>query len=56
MGRDGAVIGMSTFGESAPMKVLQRKFGFTVENIVATARAQLGLDHEKAEGTTLAPA
>jgi hypothetical protein len=37
------------------MKVLQRKFGFTTENIVATARAQLGLDHTDPEGTTLEP-
>jgi transketolase len=37
---------MSTFGASAPLKVLQAKFGFTVEHIVATARAQLGLDHD----------
>jgi hypothetical protein len=47
---------MSTFGESAPMKVLQAKFGFTTDNIVATARAQLGLDHAAPEGTTLEPA
>jgi hypothetical protein len=31
---------------SAPLKVLQAKFGFTVENIVATARTQLGLEHD----------
>jgi hypothetical protein len=37
------------------MKVLQAKFGFTTENIVATARAQLGLDHASPEGTTLEP-
>jgi transketolase len=56
VGTTGAVIGMSTFGESAPMKVLQAKFGFTTEHIVATARAQLGLDHAAPEGTTLEPA
>ena len=55
VGHTGAVIGMSTFGESAPMKVLQAKFGFTTENIVAKARAQLGLDHAEPEGTTLEP-
>jgi transketolase len=55
VGSSGAVIGMSTFGESAPMKVLQAKFGFTTENIVATARAQLGLAHSAPEGRTLAP-
>jgi transketolase len=54
-GSAGTVIGMSTFGESAPMKVLQAKFGFTTENVVATARAQLGLDHTEPEGTTLEP-
>ena len=46
VGPTGAIIGMSTFGASAPLKVLQAKFGFTVEHIVATARAQLGLDHD----------
>ena len=44
--RPGAIIGMSTFGASAPLKVLQAKFGFTVDNIVATARTQLGLEHD----------
>ena len=46
VGPTGAIIGMSTFGASAPLKVLQAKFGFTVENIVATARNQLGLQHD----------
>jgi transketolase len=46
VGPTGTIIGMSTFGESAPMKVLQAKFGFTTEHIVAAARAQLGLDHD----------
>ena len=55
VGPSGAIIGMSTFGESAPMKVLQAKFGFTTENIVAAARAQLGLDHAAAPGATLEP-
>ena len=53
VGPSGAIIGMSTFGESAPMKVLQRKFGFTTEHVVATARAQLGLDHTSPDGRTL---
>jgi transketolase len=53
VGSTGAIIGMSTFGASAPLKVLQAKFGFTTENIVATARAQLGLDHDAADGVTL---
>jgi len=54
VGPTGAIIGMSTFGASAPLKVLQAKFGFTVENIVATARNQLGLEHDAdAPGVTL---
>ena len=54
VGLTGAIIGMSTFGASAPLKVLQAKFGFTTEHIVATARAQLGLDHDTdAPGVTL---
>ncbi|HWM57603.1 MAG TPA: transketolase [Pseudonocardia sp.] len=57
VGPQGAIIGMSTFGASAPLKVLQAKFGFTTEHIVATARAQLGLDHDTdAPSTTLEPA
>jgi transketolase len=43
VGPTGAIIGMSTFGASAPMKVLQAKFGFTTDHIVTAARAQLGL-------------
>jgi transketolase len=53
VGPAGAIIGMSTFGASAPMKVLQAKFGFTPDNIVATARAQLGLAHTEPVGITL---
>jgi transketolase len=37
VGRNGKIIGMSTFGESAPGNVLLEHFGFTVENIVNTA-------------------
>jgi len=35
----GAVLGIDTFGESAPAGVLMKHFGFTVENVVAKARA-----------------
>jgi len=38
-GLDGAVIGIDRFGESAPGDVLMKHFGFTVENVVAAARA-----------------
>jgi transketolase len=37
----GRVIGMQTFGASAPLKALQQEFGFTVEAVKAAARAQL---------------
>jgi transketolase len=32
---------MHTFGASAPLKALQKKFGFTPENVVVAAREQL---------------
>lgn len=41
VGMDGAVLGMKTFGASAPLKVLQQEFGFTRENVIAAAREQL---------------
>jgi transketolase len=41
IGPHGKSIGMRTFGASAPIKDLQKKFGFTVENVVATAREVL---------------
>ncbi|EGN75250.1 transketolase [Idiomarina sp. A28L] len=37
-GFDGAVVGMTTFGESAPAEQLFEHFGFTVENVVAVAQ------------------
>jgi transketolase len=36
VGLDGAVVGIDTFGESAPADVLFKHFGFTVENVVNT--------------------
>ena len=36
VGMDGAVIGMTTFGESAPAPQLFEHFGFTVDNVVKT--------------------
>jgi transketolase len=41
VGPNGAMIGMATFGASAPLKDLQRKFGFTVEHVVEAARGQV---------------
>ncbi|WP_225365831.1 transketolase, partial [Serratia rubidaea] len=40
-GLNGAVVGMTTFGESAPADQLFKEFGFTVENVVAQAQALL---------------
>ncbi|MDX1523553.1 MAG: transketolase C-terminal domain-containing protein, partial [Anaerolineae bacterium] len=37
-GLRGEIIGMYTFGVSAPLQALQEKFGFTPERIVATAK------------------
>ena len=39
VGLDGAVVGMTTFGESAPAEQLFEYFGFTVDNIIKTAQA-----------------
>jgi transketolase len=41
VGLDGAVVGMTTFGESAPAPQLFEHFGFTVENVVNTAKSVL---------------
>jgi transketolase len=38
---EGDVLGMTTFGESAPAEALFKEFGFTVENIVRKAKALL---------------
>jgi transketolase len=40
-GIDGAILGMKTFGASAPLKVLQKEFGFTADHVVEAAKAQL---------------
>ena len=40
-GTKGVIVGMKTFGASAPLKTLQQEFGFTRENIVAAAKAQV---------------
>ncbi|MEE2681023.1 MAG: transketolase [Planctomycetota bacterium] len=40
-GRNGAIIGMTRFGESAPIAELQKDFGFEPENVIAAAKAQI---------------
>ncbi len=42
VGDQGDVIGMKTFGASAPLKELQKKFGFDPENVVKCAKKLLG--------------
>ncbi len=41
VGLNGAIVGMTTFGESAPAGELFKHFGFTVENVVATVKSVL---------------
>jgi transketolase len=43
VGATGACIGMRSFGTSAPLKDLVKKFGFTAEHVVAAAREQVKL-------------
>jgi transketolase len=42
IGPSGRVIGMTTFGASAPLKELQRKFGFEPDRLAAVAKELLG--------------
>ena len=40
-GRNGVVLGMRTFGMSAPMKIVAQHFGFTPDHIVSAAKETL---------------
>ena len=42
VGTSGSVIGMHTFGASAPLKELQRRFGFEPDRVVAAAKELMG--------------
>jgi transketolase len=42
VGPEGNIIGMETFGASAPLKELQRRFGFTPEQIVEVTKELVG--------------
>jgi transketolase len=44
VGSSGRIIGMKTFGASAPLKELQSKFGFEPDQVVAAAKELLGLE------------
>jgi transketolase len=41
VGPHGISIGMETFGASAPLRDLRKKFGFTVENVLHQAKEML---------------
>jgi transketolase len=41
VGSGGHMLGMNTFGASAPLKELQTRFGFTAEHIVEAAKQQI---------------
>ncbi|MFA9561159.1 MAG: transketolase [Nitrospirota bacterium] len=51
VGIHGQAIGMQSFGASAPLKELVKKFGFTVDHVVAAAKSQI--DHVQHEMATL---
>jgi len=42
VGLDGRVLGMTTFGESAPAELLFKEFGFTEDNLIKLADELLG--------------
>jgi transketolase len=42
VGSEGAVVGMETFGASAPLKMLQKRFGFEPDNVVEVAKRVMG--------------
>ena len=42
VGPKGKIIGMRSFGASAPLKALLHKFGFELENVVSAAKEALG--------------
>jgi transketolase len=42
VGPSGRVIGMHTFGASAPLKELQKKFGFEPDRVVEIAKELVG--------------
>jgi transketolase len=41
VGTSGTAIGMTTFGASAPLKELLKKFGFTPQHLISAAKSQL---------------
>jgi transketolase len=49
-GPDGTIVGMRSFGCSAPMQVVAEHHGFTPDDIVAAARAQVARRRRRAAG------
>jgi transketolase len=47
VGPTGASIGMTSFGASAPLKELQKKFGFTADRVVVAAKEQIAATQRK---------
>ncbi len=47
VGTVGKAIGMESFGASAPLKELAKKFGFTVDHVVAEAKSQIAQVQQK---------
>src|SRR5262249_56866323 len=52
VGATGQSLGMHSFGASAPLKALVKKFGFTPEHVVAAAREQLAVATHNAVDVT----
>ena len=42
VGDNGIIVGITTFGASAPYEVIYKEYGLTVENVLAKATALLG--------------
>ena len=53
VGAAGMSIGMNTFGASAPLKELQKKFGFTPDRLMAAVREQLAADRSRGKNDHL---
>jgi transketolase len=49
VGATGARIGMHTFGASAPIDDVMKKFGFTTAHVIAAAKAQVAAAKENAK-------
>jgi transketolase len=52
-GLQGAVLGMHTFGLSAPMKVVAQHFGFDADHVVSAAKAQVACHRRQSYGPSV---